>query len=149
MVEIPPELIAKSLSGFCICYFKNAEHSPEAPPHYHVTVPITDDSSLLLTVITSQIENRKRFYRRTNKDALSCLVEVNKKELRFLKKDSIIECNQPQLVRKIDFEKTVDPDHQFEVVARDIPDDLKEKIVNAIKASPIVKPFIKKMVKGL
>ncbi len=147
MVEIPPELIAKSLSGFCVCYFKNAEHAPEAPPHYHISVPITDDSSLLLTVITSQIENRERFYRRTNKSALSCLIKVTNKELLFLKKDSIIECNQPQLIRKIDFDKTIDPDHQFAVISRDISDNIKEKIVKAIKASPIVKPFIKKMVR--
>jgi hypothetical protein len=41
----------------------------------------------------------------------------------------------------------VDPDHKFKVVARDVPDEVKEKIIKAIKASPIVKPFIKKMVK--
>ena len=146
---IPPEFVAKTLSGFSVCYFKNEDHQPDAPPHYHMTVPINDDSSLLLTIITSQIETRQRFYGRTRKEALASLVTVSKKELKFLKKGSIIECNQPQLIRKIDFHKIVDPDNDFTVVARDIPDELKEKIVKAIKASPIVKPFIKKMLKGL
>ncbi|HDH00996.1 MAG TPA: hypothetical protein ENG80_04210 [Nitrospirae bacterium] len=146
-MDFPPEYVAKTLSGFSVCYFKNEEHLPDAPPHYHITIPINDDSSLLLTVITSQIENRLKYYERTKKKALSSLVTVSKKDLKFLKKTSIVECNQPQLVRKIDFNKIVDPDHEFKVVARDIPDELKEEIIQAIKESPIVKPFIKKMVK--
>ncbi len=146
-MDIPPELVAKTLSGFSVCYFKNEEHQPDAPPHYHITVPINDDSSLLLTVITSQVETRQKYYERTNKEALSSLVTVSKKDLKFLKKKSIVECNQPQLIRKIDFNKIVDPDHDFKIVARDIPNELKEEIVQAIKASPIVKPFIKKMIK--
>ncbi|MEN8265029.1 MAG: hypothetical protein ABFR82_16405 [Nitrospirota bacterium] len=146
-MEIPPGYVAKTLSGFSVCYFKNEEHQPDAPSHYHITVPTNDDSSLLLTVITSQIEARQKFYERTRKKALSSLVTVNKKELKFLKKKSVIECNQPQLVRKIDFNKIVDPDHEFKVIARDIPDELKEAIVQAIKDSPIVKPYIKKLLK--
>jgi hypothetical protein len=147
-VDFPSEYVVKTLSGFSVCYFKNEEHDPDAPPHYHITVPISDDSSLLLTVITSQIENRQKYYeRKNNKQALSALVTVTRKKLPFLKRKSVIECNQPQLVRKIDFNRIVDPDHRFKVIARDIPEELKVKIVNAIKASPVVKPFVKKMVK--
>ncbi len=146
-MDFPPETIAKTLSGFCICHFKNSNHAPEAPSHYYVTVPISDDSSLLFCFVTSQIENRSWHYNKTNKDALASLVGVNKSILSFLKKDSFIDCNQPTLVRKLDFGKIVDSDHKFEVVTRDIPAGLRQKIVKAIKDSPIVKPFIKKLIK--
>ncbi len=42
------------------------------------------------------------------------------------------------LIHKNKFSKLVDPDHNFKVVARDIPEEVKEKIVTAIKDSPIV-----------
>lgn len=146
-MELPPSYIAKTLSGFCVCYFKNSEHEPEAPPHYHITIPINDDTSLLLCFITSQVENRINYYKKTYKEAISSLVRVDKKDLSFLKKESVIECNQPMLIRKIDFGKIIDPEHKFEVITRKIPLDIKKKIVKAIKDSPIVKPFIKKLVR--
>lgn len=146
-MDFPPNYIANTLSGFSVCYFKNTTHEPEAPPHYHITVPITDESYLLLCVMTSQVENIAWYYHKTNEEAESCLVLVNKHDFHFLKKDSIIDCNQPVLEYKNKFEKLVDPDHKLEVITRDIPDDVKERIVKAIKDSPIVKPFIKKLIK--
>jgi hypothetical protein len=146
-LDFPPEYIAGTLTGFCVCYFRNTTHDPEAPPHYHITIPVSDDTSLLLCVITSQVENKARYYQKTNKEALSSVVSVNRSSLVFLKKESVIDCNHPVLVRKNKFNMLVDPDHKFKVVARDVPDEVKEKIIKAIKASPIVKPFIKKMVK--
>lgn len=146
-MDISPDYIAKTLSGFCVCYFKNTTHAPEAPPHYHLTVPISDDSSLLLCLITSQIENKAWYYHKTNEAAGSCLVLVDKGDLPFLKKASVIDCNQPILIHKNKFGKIIDPDHRFEVVSRNIPKEIKEKIIMAIKDSPIVKPFIKKLIK--
>jgi hypothetical protein len=81
------------------------------------------------------------------KTPLLLYVAVDKSTLSFLKKESIIDCNQPVHVHKSKFSKIVDPDHNFKVISRDIPDDLKKRIVDAVKASPIVKPFIKKMLK--
>lgn len=148
-MDFPPEYIAETLTGFCICFFRNTTHDPDAPPHYHITVPVSDDTSLLLCVITSQVENKACFYQKTNKDALLSLVSVNKRSLSFLKKESLIDCNHPMLVHKSKFGKIVDPDHKFKIVTRDIPDEIKDRIVDAIKDSPIVKPFIKKMIKWL
>ena len=146
-MDFPPDYIGKTLSGFCVCHFKNTTHDPEAPPHYHITVPINDDSSLLLCIVTSQVENKAWYYHKTNETAASCLVRVSKHELPFIKKESVIDCNQPMLIHKNKFGKIIDPDHKFEVVIRNIPKEIKEKIVKAIKDSPIVKPFIKKLIK--
>lgn len=146
-MDFPPDFVAKTLAGFCVCYFKNTTHDPEAPPHYHITVPISDDSSLLLCIITSQIENRAWHYHRTKEAAESCLVLIDKGTLSFLKKASVIDCNQPMLIQKNKLGKIIDSAHKFEVVSRGIPKEIKEKIVQAIKASPIVKPFIKKLIR--
>lgn len=148
IVDFPPDYIAKTLSGFCICYFKNTKHDTEAPPHYHITIPINDDTGLLLCIITSQIENRVRYYRKTNKAAIQSLVSVNKGDLSFLKKESVIECNHPILIRKNEFSRIVDPDHKFKVISRNIPSNIKKEIIKAIKSSPIVKPFTKKLIKS-
>ncbi len=148
MIDIPPNLIAETLSGFCVLYFKNLKHSSEAPPHYHISVPINDDSSLLLCYITGEIENRLWYYRKANKeDAISCLVRVDKSILSFLKHESIVECNQPVFVSKQEFDKIIDPNIKLDIKTRDIPKELKREIVKAIKNSPVVKPFIKKLIK--
>ncbi len=150
MIDIHPNFVAKTLSGFCVLYFKNLRHSPDAPPHYHITVPINDDSSLLFCYITDEIENRLWYYRRANKeDAISCLVRVDKSILSFLKHESIIECNQPLLVSKQEFDKIIDPKIRLDIKSREISKELKRKIITAIKQSPVVKPFIKKLIKGL
>ncbi len=146
-MDIPPDFVAKTLAGFCVCYFKNTTHDPDAPPHYHITVPISDDSSLLLCIITSQIENKAWYYHKTKEAAASSLVLVDKSDLPFLKKASVIDCNQPMLIYKNKFGKIIDPDNKFEVVSRNIPEEIKEKIVQAIKVSPVVKPFIKKLLR--
>ncbi len=146
-MDFPPDIIAQNLTEFCICFFKNLEYSPDSPPHYYITVPINDDSSLLLCIITSQIENRVRYYHNRGSDAaISSLVKVNKGDLLFLKKESIIDCNAPVLILKKEFHKIVDPDYNCKLITRDISLQVRKKVVEAIKNSPIVKPFIKKLI---
>ncbi|KAF0144834.1 MAG: hypothetical protein FD156_1405 [Nitrospirae bacterium] len=150
MIDIHPNYVAKTLTGFCVVYFKNRRHAPDVPPHYHITIPVNDDSSLLLGYITDEIENRLWYYRKANKeDAITSLVRVDKNILPFLKHESIIECNQALLVSKQEFDKIVDPKVKLDIKMRDIPKELKEKIIEAIKKSPVVKPFIKKLIKDL
>jgi hypothetical protein len=98
-------------------------------------------------IITSQIENKAWYYHKTKEAAESSLVLVSKGDLPFLKKVSVIDCNQPMLIYKNKFGKLIDHDHKFDIVSRSIPKEIKEKIVQAIKDSPIVKPFIKKLIR--
>lgn len=142
---LPLGLIAKSLKGFCVCYFKNIQYDEKASPHYYITVPINDELSLLLCVITSQIENKIWYYHKTNEKAISSLVPIGKDSFPFLEKESVIECNLPFLISKHELTKIVDPRHKFKIVVRDIPSEIKKNIIRAINNSPIVKPFIKKM----
>jgi len=145
-VDLPLNLIIESLTGFCVCYFKDKRHAPESPPHYYVTVPITDDTSLLLCIITSQVEKKMWYYRNVNVSAISSLVLVDQSSLPFLTKESFIDCNKAELIEKNELIKIVDSKPSLEIKTRDVPDELKRKIISAINKSPLVSPFIKKLI---
>ncbi len=147
-MQLPDELIIDFLTDFCICRFKDKRHFSEAPPHHYVSVPINDQSSLLLAIFTSQLEKKSKYYQQTNKAALSSLEPVDQTILAFLKKPTIIDCNQAELIRKEELiHRRIDPKNGIEVVMSDIPADLKNKIVIAIKNSPLIKPYIKKLIR--
>lgn len=146
-MRLPNALIIDSLTDFCVCHFKDSNHAPEAPPHYYATIPVIDKSSLLISIITSKKENKIRYYSRVNKTALQSMVPVDEKILSFLSKPSIIDCNQVELIRKEELELRIDPKHKINVISRDIPVKLKDEIVEAIKKSPLVKPYIKNLIK--
>ncbi len=146
-MELPNELIIKFISDFCVCRFKDTNHAPEAKPHYYVNVPVCDNSSLLLCIITSQIEKKYGYYSRVSQKALKSLINVDNKSLPILSKDSVIDCNNAELFNKTELLKRVDPKFAFKVDERNIPHFLKLKIIEAIKNSPQIKPYIKKMLK--
>jgi hypothetical protein len=146
-VKLPLSVIAACLQDYSIIYFKSSQHDPKAPPHYHITVPINDDLSLLLCLITSEVENKVWYYRKTNGKAIDSLVKVNPETLPFLKKESIVECNQPILIRKSELSRLVDDKHSFKMINCEVPSGVRSKLISAIKNSPIVKPFIKKLLK--
>jgi len=145
-VDIPLPLFCEYLTPFCVCHFKDKKHGPESPPHYYVIVPVSDTSSLLLCIITSQIEKRVNHYSRVNQKAIDSLVRVNQDTLTFLTKESLIDCNGSELIPKADLIKRIDSSIKPNIVTRQIPKDLKKKIVLAIKKSPVVKPHIKQLI---
>lgn len=104
-MKLPDKLVINFIKDFCICHFKDIDHASEAPPHYYVNVPINDDSSLLLCIITSQTEKRVNYYSRSNKKALKALVYVSNKTLSFLSKKSVIDCNLAELLVSMSFKK--------------------------------------------
>ncbi|MGR3221359.1 MAG: hypothetical protein ACUZ8H_16305 [Candidatus Anammoxibacter sp.] len=143
----PDDIIIKFISDFCICRFKDNKHLPEAPPHYYVNVPIDDDSSLLLCIITSQIEKREKFYTKANKKALKSLVYVDDGTLSLLTKKSIIDCNKADLITKTELQNRIDPKSKIEVKEGNLSDNLKIQIVRAINNSPLINDYTKKRLK--
>lgn len=143
-MDLPNEVIISSIKSFCVCHFKDVKHNPDAKPHFYVNVPVNESSSLLLCIITSQIENRKNYYSKTNKKALNSLVYVDNMTLSFLSKESVIDCNQPELIGRHELIKMVDPKYGIEMKASQIPLNLQKKIIQAIQNSPVVKKYIKK-----
>jgi PemK-like protein. len=106
--------------------------------HFYIVVPLTDNKFILLCLITSQGENKKRFY--DSNPLINYLIKTNKKELDCLNKDSFIDCNQPQFISKTDLKNKIS---ELKVIDTVISKSLKSKILTSLKKSPAVKPFVK------
>ncbi len=66
----------------------------------------------------------------------------------FLSKESVINCNSAELLSKTTFQKRISPKHGIQVIERNVPASLKKQIIKAIQDSPVVKRYIKKLVKN-
>lgn len=133
-------------NNFAVCYFKDKKHKPESPPHYRIFVPISDDCYVLLCLITSKVENIVNYYKKVKTEFLESTIEVDKNDLAFLDRKSIIDCNDARLIMKTTLMRDIE-EESFKIIGLDnqIPDYLKQKIIKAIQTSPYVKPRIKKL----
>ncbi len=130
---------------FGVIYFKDKKYSLDAPPHNYVLVPTDKSHCLVVCIITSQIDKRKRYYKNSNVSALESLIEVDSKDFPFLSKPSLIDCNLVEMISKTGFESRVEKSFKFEMRerGRSFPEKLQAAILQAIKKSPLVGPYIK------
>ena len=148
-ITLPPSVQINAINDPCVCHFKDKKHRPEGPPHFYVIIPVNATSDLVLTMITSQVESRTVYYS-GNPRAYASLVAVRKSDLPFLSIDpSLIDCNNAELVPKSELPKKFDPKHGFEMKMPTVPEELKQRIITAIHNSPVVKPIIKRLLKGI
>ena len=148
-IPIPPSILINTIVTPCVCHFKDKRHRPEGPPHFYVIIPVNAATDLVLTMITSQIASTTAYYS-NNPDAYASLVAAGKSDLPFLPVDpSLINCNNVELVAKVELLKRCAPAHGFEMKTPTVPDKLKDRIITAINNSPVVKPIIKKLLAGL
>jgi hypothetical protein len=143
-MDLPLDFCLDSISEkeFGVIYFKDKELSEDAPPHNHVIVPINKDWCFMLCMITSQVEKKKKYYAH-NPKALSSLIEVGPSNFPFLDRNSLINCNEIKLINKNKLAEIIDGSVNFEIRARDgdFAEDLKTKIIDGIKNSPLTKPY--------
>ncbi|MDQ7032880.1 MAG: hypothetical protein Q9M37_09245 [Desulfonauticus sp.] len=145
-MELPSGLVLKVLESWCICHFKDERHAPDAPPHFYIVIPL-QDSNLIISIITSQVEKKKSYYSQVNIKALNGLVFFNKGEFSFLTRDvSVIDCNQAELLSKAELADRIKS--EFKIIESQIPEKLKEKIQKAILESPLVRSHIKRALKN-
>ena len=149
MISIPPKIIVESISDFCIFFFKDRNHQPDAPPHFHVVFPINPESGLVVTIITSQVDSRQQYYRRTSKDALDSLVCIDNDIFPFLNRNSIADCNSTELLTKFELVTRIDQSAPYEIKLRALPSFIKKDICAAIRKSPLVSPRLKRMIKDV
>lgn len=145
----PPDAIVHFLSDFCIIKFKHRGYKADSPPHNYISIPVNDDTILLLCIFTSQIENLAVYYSRVNEKALDSLVYLEpSEELQFLTENTFINCNNPELILKKDISKIIDGRYGLEITltGEKIPQKVKDNVIKALTNSPIVKPFIKKLI---
>jgi len=146
-MDIPPGVLLNSIKDFCILHFKDIEHTKEAPPHFYVAFPIKDDLNLIICILTSQVESQKAYYKRTNPKAVKSLIKVNRNIFSFLKTETIIDCNKAELLSKEELTKRIDIGHPYKIKERKVPLYLKGEIGSAIIQSPLIPPYIKKLIK--
>lgn len=124
-----------------VIIFKNNNFHKDAHPHYHISIPISEDDSILLVFTTTKVEDKKKFYSNNDK-ALKALIELDIGDIGFITNKCVIDCNNPLYHSKEELKTII---HNGEIVFEDhqIPDALIKEIKEKIKSSPRVKPFIK------
>ena len=148
-MQLPPRAILRSIDDWAVIFFKDALFSKDAPPHFYVIIPIDQDVSYVVCIITSQIRKKKAYYQRANPKALRSLVHVDQDMLPFLSGPSLVECNKAELLSVEELTKRVHANEGLEIKDRNIPTPLKRDIASAILQSPLVVPKLKKQLKQL
>lgn len=144
-MEIPLPLEIDSLEGFSVCFFKDKNYAKKSPPHFYITIPTNQNSCLIICLISSKLEKRVAYYKKSNAKCLASLVKLQKTDLGFLKTESIIDCNNAEHIHRNELKNRVVP-NTYRLISRDIPNGLKYKIIEAIRLSPKIKPYIKESI---
>jgi hypothetical protein len=150
-VEIPlkirVQVILKELKEWSVIWFQdNALKHPG--PHWYIIIPTPDPSHFLLNMITSQGDNRIKYYKNTRKpQAAKCLVKISNDEFEFLSLNSVIDCNGCERLSAEEIIHRMDEATGFNQYPNKIPAYLKKEIVSAIMGSPLIAPFIQKIAK--
>lgn len=146
-IFIPPDIVINQLiknDQFYLCIFTDISHKPKAAPHFYFFVPVKIKYNLLICMITSQVDKIRNFYI-SNKKASASLINIDKEDLSVIQKESVIDCNNTELLTKQQLIRRIDPKKSIKIVRyeKDIPNDLKERIINGIENSPLTNQYIK------
>ena len=68
--------------------FKNKNYDKEAPPHFHIALKTIQDEYLVLSMITSQVEKKIRYYTLTNRSLLDSVLIINCDDIDILEKEN-------------------------------------------------------------
>lgn len=145
-MEIPPEITLPNIEKACILFFKDLRFDPSAPPHFYITIPLEPGKIFVLCIITSQIEKRRNYYSKGNPEALNSLIIIEKGYFNFLRKDSLIDCNQTEILTRRQFLERIDMEFGLEIKLNYLPFNLGKEILNAIVKSPLISQKVKDMI---
>ncbi len=155
-MDIPLETLIKPLfngtSGFNIIHFRSLDHSVDSGGHFWVTISTGDGISILISIITKQMQKLEKRYRGCfNERAMNSLVPVSNDDFSSISIGCVINCNETRLVNLAELCRMIDRNYSssktyncFDIVHfdQDFERELKEKIIQAIRSSPIVKPSV-------
>lgn len=147
-MELPLDILVNNIEDsfktLKLYLFKNRDYDKNAPKHYHISIKVKNNNYVLLTLITSQVDKKKRFYKLSNPKLLESLIIISSDDIDVLSKESCIDCNQPIFLTKEELLAKIDGSIEFIEVKMDM--NLKEKIIQAIKKSPMVRDEIKEQI---
>jgi hypothetical protein len=150
-MQIPSDIVSgvnlDCMNDFCICHFKDKNHSPEAPSHYYIVCPAPDEGKFILSITTSQVDDKILYYDFRDKEGLNSLVYLQPQDFNFTRRPSVVDCNEAEIYTKetlkqdiIDYSK----DPAFRIIENNLSDEFKNKILNAIVNSSIVRENVRK-----
>ncbi len=150
-MKIPSQIIIKYIRDGCVVFykddktwqsfrllFKDKYFAHDAPGHYYIVIP-TSCGNLLICIVTSQVEKRRRFY---DDSAQKSLVMLSEDNFSFIDRPSVIDCNRAELLSRPELLARAE---RFRKMREKIAEPIKKQIISAILCSPLVKEAIKKV----
>ncbi len=121
--------------------FKNKNYDSHSPSHYHIALSTKNSKNIVLSMITSQVDKKIKYYNLVNKDLLKSVISISNHDIDILDKNSCIDCNKPMYLTNEELYALVDDEITF--IDIKIDSNLKYKIIKAIKDSDMVRDEIK------
>ena len=104
-LELPSAILTKfmgdSFENEKVYLFRNKNYDKNAPAHFHIALKTNQDEYLVLSMITSQVEKRIRYYTLTNKSLVKSVIIIDSNDIDILEKESCIDCNEPIYSTKV------------------------------------------------
>jgi len=134
--------------------FKDKNHSPNSPKHYHLCLPTIDNKYICLVMFSRSYEKIKSQYERidktttfpNDKKCVDSLIDVDQSsKINFVKQKSIINCNSPIYGSLEELKNKIDG--SLKVIETNIPADIYNSLIVAVNNSPVVKQYIKQNLK--
>lgn len=149
MIDIPPEYLIKCIKSPSILRFTDRTHT-NPKYRFHLIIPLKG-SKFLKCTITSKIENRKRYYKRSiGSEYADCLVSMDPSQYNYFTKDSIVDCHTAKHYESaIRFVKDLKNSKKLEVIDEKLPNYFIENVKRGILLSSKTSDFIKSNVQLL
>lgn len=156
-MDLPPSALVRTLSSreVYVLRFQHAAHKDNPKPHYWIFLPVRDDGYLCFCMFTTQFQGRHQFYNRPphGEAAVEALHYVPPGTVHFLRSPNgcLVDCNAPQLVTRPQLASCISPEKPLEVVASaaDLPRGFAKELTAKIRRSPVVKPYVKRLLLDL
>ncbi len=136
------EAFLTALNTCGIIRFRDKRLDQSVSEHYYVAIPVDRNMSLLLCIITSQVQKRIDYAKRMK--SIDGLVKVSKKDIPYLDMESIIDCNQTSLVPKTSEKLYWLEINTFKMYG-ELSSAVRNRVFAAIRKSPVVAEAIKQM----
>ncbi len=133
--------IEDSFKSSKVYLFKNKTYDTNSPSHFHIALSTKDSKYIVLSMITSQVDKKIKYYNLINKDLLKSVLPISNNDINIIDKDSCIDCNQPMYLTIEELFALVED--KIEFIDIHIDSNLKNKIVKAIKGSDMIRDEIK------
>ena len=144
-MRLPPDIVINNISDWKVLYFKDLAKGASCPPHFHVVIPTLQNQYLVLCLISTKIDQRKKFYSPAGEEKY--LVQVSHDTLSCLTKESIVDCPAAELLDRDTLLNRIEELNNLKTVGCEVSSSLRARIKKAIMSSAVVETRIKKLIK--